>query len=344
MSVDDLASTWRILNDQAWETAVSCIYTGWVRHHRFEPVRHVFKYRICMMYLDLNDLPELFDRYMMWSARGPAPARFLRSDYHGDAATPLDTALRDTMESVTGNRPGGPIRMLTHMRYWGYCFNPVTFYYFFDQTDEYLDSILAEITNTPWKERRSLVFTPEFNLGNNSVKKFRFRKDFHVSPFWSLDHQYDWRFQTPGESLIVHMKNLVPDQFIEASNTDPDPRTVFHATLSLKRLPLNSVNLRRVIWGYPLMTLRVVFGIHWQAVCLYLKRTGYKHHPETLGNPGGRHRTGSGFPLDPIPKTGKPTQPSGPVVTMAQSADGSEKEVKNDRCQGKNETKTDPVS
>src|SRR5688572_30300388 len=127
----------------------SCIYNGWVRHRRYEPSAHQFRYELFMMYLDLAELPHLFDRYWCWSASHAALARFRRSDYHhtpnghtlngddegsGNEADELslDESVRRTVTSQTGRRPDGPIRMLAHLRYFGYVFNPVTFYYCFD--------------------------------------------------------------------------------------------------------------------------------------------------------------------------------------------------------------------
>ena len=304
--------------------SLSAIYTGFVRHQRHEPVRHAFKYRTFMMYLNLDELPELFDCSRWWSAKGWAPGQFRRSDYHGDSAIPLGQSVKNTIKSVTGSQPEGPICMLTHLRYWGYCFNPVTFYYLYDQAGEKVETIMAEITNTPWGERRALIFSPDLNLGSDAVKRYRFQKDFHVSPFWPLNHQYDWRFQSPGATLIVHMKNLVPDQLQRASDSAQNTRVVFDATLSLKRLPVNSVNLRRVLWSYPLMTLKVIFGIHWQAARLYLKRAGYKKHPATLGNPGDRHRTGAAFPMKAIRDSG--------------TVNDRNRETDDDRCHDREQT------
>lgn len=267
---------------------ISCIYRGTVEHHRYVPVRHGFRYRIFMMYLDIAELPALFDGYRGWSARGRAPAEFRRSDYHGDPSMPLEAAVRASVEAATGKRPDGPIRMLTHLRYFGYCFNPVSFYYLFDPDGERIETILAEITNTPWKERRGLVLSQDMNLGSGPIFKYQFKKDFHVSPFWPLSHDYDWRFQAPGETLIVHMKNR------------SEGNVVFNATLSLKRSAINSVNLRKILWRYPFMTLKVVAGIHWQAARLYLKKAGFHRHPLSMGNPGDRHRPGTAAPMDPV--------------------------------------------
>lgn len=269
------------------DSPASCFYEGWVRHRRFEPVSHQFQYRIFMVYLDLLELPGIFESCRCWSATRWAPARFARRDYHGDASVPLDTAVRNTIQKITAHRPEGPIRLLTHLRYFGFCFNPVSFYYVFDPSGRRIEYILAEITNTPWSERRALVFSPGMNLGSDTTFRFRFSKDFHVSPFWPLDQQYDWRFGRPDSALIVHMKNRVAD------------RVVFDATLSLKRLPIDSVNCSRMLMRYPLMTLRVLAGIHWQAARLHIKGAVFHPHPSTFGKANERHHPGAGFPLDP---------------------------------------------
>jgi uncharacterized protein len=159
----------------------SRIYKGWVRHRRLAPSPHQFSYRIFMLYLDLAELPQAFDRVPLWSARRRAPARFKREDYLGPTDVPLDQAVRDLVEARLARRPRGPIRLLTHARYFGYCFNPVSFYYCFDEAGEHLDAIVAEITNTPWGERHAYVLDAAADAGR--LKRFAFDKHFHVSPF-----------------------------------------------------------------------------------------------------------------------------------------------------------------
>lgn len=128
----------------------SAVYEGTIRHRRREPTEHEFRYRIFMLYLDLAELPALFDGRWLWSARRPALAWFRRADYLGDPAVPLDAAVRDLVRERTGARPTGPIRLLTHLRYFGYAQNPVSFYYCFSADGSAVETIVAEVTNTPW--------------------------------------------------------------------------------------------------------------------------------------------------------------------------------------------------
>ena len=137
--------------------AASCLYEGSVRHRRHGTPRDELHYRMFMVYLDLDELPECFDGRLLWSARRPALAWFRRADHLGDPRTPLAEAVRELVAERTGTRPEGPIRLLTHLRYFGHCFNPVSFYYCYDATGEQLSAVVAHVTNTPWGERHSYV-------------------------------------------------------------------------------------------------------------------------------------------------------------------------------------------
>ena len=132
-----------------------------------------------MTLLDLDELPELFDRHPLYSARRPAPARFRRSDYLGDPDVPLAESARRLVEERTGRRPDGPVRLLTHLRYLGHSFNPVSFYYLYDRAGERVDAVIAEVTNIPWRERHAYVV--ERSEGSGPIRG-RVAKRLHVSP------------------------------------------------------------------------------------------------------------------------------------------------------------------
>ena len=135
----------------------SAVYEGWVRHRRFTPVEHSFTYRHTMLLLDLDELPEVLDRHPLYSARRPALARFRREDHFGDAARPLDECVRDLVHERTGRRPEGPVRLLTTLRTLGHNFNPVSFYYCFAPGSERVETVVAQVTNTPWGETHAYV-------------------------------------------------------------------------------------------------------------------------------------------------------------------------------------------
>jgi DUF1365 family protein len=217
-----------------------------------------------MLYLDLDELPGLFDGRWLWSARRMAPAWFRRADYLGDPEQPLAEAVRDLVAARTGERPVGPVRLLTHLRYWGYLQNPVSFYYCFDRAGVAVEAIVAEITNTPWKERHAYVLRTDPQA---RAHRARFGKSFHVSPFMPMEQDYEWFLSTPGPRLHVHMKNLSAGE------------SVFDATLTLRRAAMTGPALAGCLLRYPWMTASVVAGIYGQALRLWLRGAPFHPHP-----------------------------------------------------------------
>lgn len=246
----------------------SAVYEGTVIHRRRAPHPHAFRYRMAQLYLDLDEVDRVFAGRWLWSNGRRNLAEFRRSDYLGPAELPLAEAVRRRVEQAVGHRPTGPIRLLTHLRYAGFVFNPVSFYYCYAADGCTLDCIVAEITNTPWHERHAYVLPADTAATHGHTLGWSFPKVFHVSPFMPMDRGYDWRFTAPGDELHVHMDVL------------RDGVREFDAHLHLQRLPLNGAALARVLWRYPLMTAQVVGAIHWQALRLWLKRNPVHDHPQ----------------------------------------------------------------
>jgi DUF1365 family protein len=229
----------------------------------------MFRYRLFFMFLDLAELPEVFDLHPLWSYERFNIASFRRRDHFGDAAIPLDQAVRDLVEEQLGSRPEGPIRLLTHLRYLGHCFNPASFYYCYDASDTHVETIVVEIHNTPWGERHCYVLGADQNEHPlETWRRHRFDKAFHVSPFIDFDIQYDWRFQVPGESIRVHMIDYEKGE------------RLFDASLALQRHPLSRQALTSYLVRYPAMTAKVILLIYWQALRLLLKKTPFFTHPK----------------------------------------------------------------
>ena len=228
---------------------------------------HAFRYRVFMMYLDLAELDRVFAGRWLWSTRRPAVVRFRREDYLGDPSIPLDVAVRELVRERTGRRPSGPIRLLTNLSFFGYCFNPLSLYYCFDESDARLETIVAEVTNTPWGERCSYVLTGSMNVGDDDTQRFRTRKMMHVSPFMDMEIVHEWLVTRPSDDLVVRINNHAEGE------------QIFDATLILRRSELSGAALARVLAAFPFMTFKVMLGIHWEALKLWLKGCPVKIHP-----------------------------------------------------------------
>ncbi len=240
-------------------SAASAVYEGRVTHRRTGPVAHAFSYPVCMLYLDLAELPGVLGVHPLWSATRPAPGRIRRRDLLGDPRVPLGDAVRDEVERRTGSRPAGPVRLLTMPRTYGHAFNPVSFYYCFDAAGAGVETVLAEVTNTPWGERHAYVMDPDGGASD---------KAFHVSPFMGMDHRYHWRLTAPGDTLAISIAS------------DRAGTRVFDAALRLERAPLTRAALTRVLVRHPAAGLLTLTRIYAQALRLKRKGAPYFPHPD----------------------------------------------------------------
>jgi DUF1365 family protein len=242
----------------------SAVYEGWVHHRRTSPIPHGFRYRIFLPLFDLDELPGLLDDIPLWSARGRAPARFRRSDFLGDPGLPLADCARDLVAERTGSRPEGPVRLLANPRYWGVGFNPVAFY-FLHSADPAggVEAMIAEVTNTPWGERRSYVL----EAGGDGLTG-TFEKLLHVSPFMPMEQTYEWRASEPGERLAVSIRNHERGE------------VVFEAGLDLRRTEITPASMRRLLLSYPPMTISTIARIYWNAIKLKVKGAPYFSPPK----------------------------------------------------------------
>ena len=222
-----------------------------------------------MMYLDLDELPGLFESFSLWSADKPAVAWFRRQDHMGDPAKPLKACIQDLIKDETGKEHSGPIRLLTHLRYFGYCMNPVSFYYCWDKADEELQYIVAEVHNTPWGETHCYVLDCQDVDVRKESFQFAFDKKFHVSPFMGMRQVYKWSLSTPGNQLSVNMDNYEGED------------RVFNAGMRMQREKITSSSMAKTLANFPFMTLKVVGAIYWQALLLWIRKTPFYSHPET---------------------------------------------------------------
>jgi DUF1365 family protein len=240
--------------------SASAIFTGTLRHRRYAEVPREFSHPVNYTYLDLDELPRLAGGRLV--RRYPGAWRFRRRDYLAPASVPLDVAVRDTVERQVGERPGGPVRMLSQLRCFGMNFNPVVLYYCFAAGGEQLHSVLAEVTNTPWRERHAYVLGPWRDGG---VLRASRPKALHVSPFMGMSQRYEIAVTAPDATLSVHI------------DCRGESGSEFDATLGLKRHELTDAGLSQLIRRDPVAPLRTLRRIYTQGFAL--KHAGVTVHP-----------------------------------------------------------------
>ncbi|WP_283131819.1 DUF1365 domain-containing protein [Enterovibrio norvegicus] len=236
--------------------ANSGLFVGSVRHRRFTPVEHGFTYPMFMPLIDLDELEALEQNVRGFSLRKWGVATFHRPDYMEGR---LDTkqAVKDKIHALTGKRVEGKVLALCHLRYFGLYFSPVNFYYLYDENDQW-QYILAEVSNTPWNQRHYYAIP--------AGKRWENDKAFHVSPFNPVDQKYVWKLRPLDKTAFVHLETHRGEK-------------EFDATLSLTKTPFTSKELSKLIVKTPVMTVKVVASIYWQALKLWIKGAPFYSHP-----------------------------------------------------------------
>jgi uncharacterized protein len=230
------------------------IFVGTLCHRRLAPVPHRFTYPLFMALLDVDRIPELMRVSRLTSHNRWNWASFDDRDHLGDPRRTLRERLTEDATRHGIELPEGRILLLTHLRYLGYCFNPVSFFYCFDASER-LRVVLSEVNNTFGGSHRYWL------RPNPASRTFRSvtAKSLYVSPFLPADLDYAFAFTPPADRLVAQ---------IQATEQGA---VLFDATLSLKRRPWNAREIRRVLLNHPVMTARVITAIHGQALKLWWK-------------------------------------------------------------------------
>lgn len=240
----------------------SSIFEGVLSHSRMRPIKHNFKYPIFMVLLDIDKLDNFFSKSFFWSLEKFNWASFRRKDYIQPSTISIRKAVIQEILNTHKEEFDGKIYLLTNIRYLGYCFNPVSFYFCYKE--DKLNFIIAEVTNTPWNERHRYTLKCD---KHSKIQKFNFPKEFHVSPFNPMDMEYKWKINISDSSIDINMANTQQDTLI------------FLSSMKLKRLQATRKNLVSVLVRYPATTIKTIALIYWQALKLKVKGALFFTHP-----------------------------------------------------------------
>ena len=262
---------------------------GTIRHRRKHPTQHEFNYNIGMLALDVDEWNTVTGISPFFSLERFNWLALRRKDYLDPDQPNLRDAVSQRVQAATGWWPDGPVQLITHPRYLGHIFNPVSFYLCYEQgrnpgNGDVPKVILAQITNTPWKERHVYCLEcqhPGPLSGQWQTERFAFSKRFHVSPFNGMDQHYQWLFNFRGADLRIHM------------NVEQEQQKQFDATLVVQRTALNRTTLHKSLCRFPVETLKGVAGIYWNALKLKLKGAPFYTHPDKLDSHMPEYRRGT---------------------------------------------------
>ena len=272
----------------------SGVYQGEVSHRRFTPKDHSFVYEMALLAIDLDEVADISKLSRVFGTAKWSLLKFNPDDYlnslqkqfsdadlgllitqnaSDDVCNSDNTQLKGltpsealkqrvlwTIKQLGATQPCQSVIFAGQVRHFGFYFSPVNFYFCYQ--DDKPIYMLAEVSNTPWDQRHCYLINLEQTQTTDKV--------FHVSPFMDLDMHYQWKVVAPSKRLNVTIQNR-----------DDDNNKLFDASLHLKRKPFNASNIRSMLVGFPVMTFKIMWGIYWQALKLYLKKIPFIAHPQT---------------------------------------------------------------
>lgn len=269
----------------------SKLYVGRVWHTRLQPKRHGFDYPIFMFALDLE---EDFGNFL-WPLVQFREADHLKNGEELQPDKPKDNALVDRILRFVSTKTNGNfqptleshrVMLLTHLCYYGYNFNPVSFYYVVDKQTNELTALLGEVSNTPWTEMYCYVLHPSSidkvqtnikEIAKRTQYNYSFPKEFHVSPFMEMDYWYDWSFVGVPSSIPDDSSSLTVINSMRSRSSD---QMVFIAKLIMESQNITPWSVAWQMIRFPVFCMIIQIWIHYQAAWLFIKGIVYIPHPE----------------------------------------------------------------
>ncbi|MGE3318925.1 MAG: DUF1365 domain-containing protein [Candidatus Berkiella sp.] len=241
------------------------LFEGFVQHRRLEPKLHSFRHPIFQFYLDLDHLNEISDASPFLSLEKINYVSFYRKNYFDKKTNSLKKAILEKL-GISIDYDNYKIYLLTNLSFLGLCFNPISIYFIFKGGALY--AMIAEVTNTPWRERHCYVLDKPIKY-EPPIYYFQATKELHVSPFMGMDYEYRFKLKKTEDQIILHIENV------------HDGRITFDATLSMLSMPFSQKNIHTLLKRHPLLTHKTIALIHWHAIKLWFKGVPFHPHPKT---------------------------------------------------------------
>ena len=243
----------------------SCIYNGVITHKRFKPVKHFLKYKTFSFFIDLDEIEKLDKDNLIFSYNRFNIFSFYNKDHGERDGKSLKVWILDNLRKFNIDENVNKIKLLCYPRIFGYVFNPLSIFYCYE--NNLLKAIFYEVKNT-FNEQHTYIF----KTNSNEKIEQKCKKKFYVSPFMDMDTYYDFKLLYPDEKLFVSIK-----QFDEEGDILTAVQTGERKEFNFKQFVIN-------FFKYPLMTVKIISAIHFEALLLWKKGAIYRSRDKKIKN------------------------------------------------------------
>lgn len=241
----------------------SCFYIGTVMHRRVRPRKHKLSYRVFSMLIDLDEADALDKEISGFGHNRFSIFSFYDHDHGPGHNAPLKPWVESELTKAGIETGGGPVRLLCYPRILGYVFNPLSVYFCY-RRDGSLAAVLHQVTNT-FHQRHSYLFPVDATA--DELERHTCAKEMYVSPFIDMGMTYKFRIKQPCDEIAVSIQET------DAAGT------LLFASFAGRKKPFSSSEILSLFFSYPLMTLKIMGGIHWEALRLWIKGVPLVHRP-----------------------------------------------------------------